>query len=409
MTFKDRWRNYKSIGIFCIVFIIFLISFLIWNIFRKNKKQEIKKEWININKFSNILQMNKEWKLLSYPEVTVLAETDWEIMTLNATEWDIVQEWDVLMQIWDENWEIVDTDIDTRLWRQFAEYNQKKDEYNQFESEFWEEILNLENELRNKGAALSIAIDSQDEKTTENIKEETQNINEKLSLLKNQRENLKSEVTRLDNNILLENQENIDYLYEMDKYSPRAPIYWIVSEIYVNEWDKIEDWDKLFKIVDNSFTPDISVSLSFNEYLLTKNLTWVTIVTENENRWNSYYYGEIYTRSPIINWEWEYTITVRIMEDDIPDLILSDENTKITVYFTIDPWNLDSLRIPSNCFNNIWKSSWILTLRDGYLIQEKEVWINSKWNEWNNVEKLTFISLEKEDEKDGIELLCRIE
>jgi hypothetical protein len=213
----------------------------------------------------------------------------------------------------------------------------------------------------------------------------------------------------LDNNILLENQENIDYLYEMDKYSPRAPIYWIVSEIYVNEWDKIEDWDKLFKIVDNSFTPDISVSLSFNEYLLTKNLTWVTIVTENENRWNSYYYGEIYTRSPIINWEWEYTITVRIMEDDIPDLILSDENTKITVYFTIDPWNLDSLRIPSNCFNNIWKSSWILTLRDGYLIQEKEVWINSKWNEWNNVEKLTFISLEKEDEKDGIELLCKIE
>lgn len=409
MTFKDRWRNYKNIGIFCIIFVIFLIFFIIYNIFLKNKKQEIKEEWINISEFSNILQINKEWKLLSYPEVTVLSETDWEIMTLNVTEWDIVEEWDVLMQIWDENWEIVDTDIDTRLWRQFAEYYNKKDEYNQFESEFWEEILKLENELRNKGATLSIAIDSQDEKTIENIKEETQNINEKLTLLKNQREILKSEVTRLDNNILLENQENIDYLYEMDKYSPRAPIYWIVSEIYVQEWDKVEDWDKLFKIVDNSFTPDISVSLSFNEYLLTKNLTWVTIVTENENRWNSYYYGEIYTRSPIINWEWEYTITVRIMEDDIPDLILSDENTKITVYFTIDQWNSDSLRISSNCFSSLWKYSWILTLRDWDLIQEKEVWIKSKWNWWNNVEKLTFISLEKEDEKDGIELLCRIE
>jgi predicted RNase H-like nuclease (RuvC/YqgF family) len=72
---------------------------------------------------------------------------------------------------------------------------------------------------------LSIAIDSQDKKTIENIQEETQKINKKLTLLKNQRENLKSEVTRLDNNILLENQENIDYLYEIDKYSPRAPIY----------------------------------------------------------------------------------------------------------------------------------------------------------------------------------------
>lgn len=407
MTFKDRWRNYKSIGIFCIIFVVFLIFFVIYSIFRKNKKQEIKEEWINIDEFSYILQMDIEWKLLSYPEVTVLAETDWQVMTLNVTEWDIIQEWDVLMQIWDKNWEIVDTDIDTRLWRQFAEYYNKKDEYNQFESEFWEEILNLENELRNKGAALSIAIDSQDEKTIENIKEETQNINEKLSLLKNQREILKSEVTRLDNNILLENQENIDYLYEMDKYSPRAPIYWIVSEIYVNEWDKIEDWDKLFKIVDNSFTPDISVSLNFNEYLLTKNLTWVIIITENENRWNSYYHGEIYTRSPIINWEWEYTITVRIIEDSVSDLILSDENTKITVYFTI---NSENLRIPSNCFNSLRKSSWILTLRDGDLIQEKEIWIKSKWNGWNNVEKLTFIPLEKEDEKDGInsyEILCK--
>jgi hypothetical protein len=29
---------------------------------------------------------------------------------------------------------------------------------------------------------------------------------------------------RLDNEILMENQENIEYLYELDKKSPRAPI-----------------------------------------------------------------------------------------------------------------------------------------------------------------------------------------
>ena len=406
MTFKDRWRNYKGIGIFCIAFIIFLIGFLIWNIIWISRKQKVTEEWVDISEFSNILQMDKEWKLLSYPEVTVLSETDWQVMTLNVTQWDIVQEWDVLMQLWDENWKIVDTDIDTRLWRQFAEYYNKKEEYNQFESVFWEEILNLENELRDKSAALSIAIDTQDEKTIENIKEETQNINEKLTLLKNQRENLKSEVTRLDNNILLENQENIDYLYETDKYSPRAPIYWIISEIYVQEWDEVKNGDKLFKVVDNSFTPEISVSLNFNEYVLTKDLTWVMIITENENRWNSYYEWEIYTRSPILNWNWEYTITVNILEE-VSDLILSDENTKITVYFTIDS---DSLRIPSDCFSSLWKSNWVLTLRDRDLIQEKEVKIKSKWNGRNNIEDFLPISLEKEEKKDGItsyELLCK--
>jgi hypothetical protein len=29
---------------------------------------------------------------------------------------------------------------------------------------------------------------------------------------------------RLDSEILMENQENIEYLYELDKKSPRAPI-----------------------------------------------------------------------------------------------------------------------------------------------------------------------------------------
>ena len=195
MTFKNRWRNYKSIGIFCIVFIVFLICFVIWNIYSNNKKQEITEEWVNISDFPTTLEIDKEWKLLSYPEVTILSDADGQLMTLNVTEWDIVQEWDILMQIWDENWEIPDINIDTRLWRQFAEYYQKKDEYDQFELEFWEEISNLENELRDNGAALSIAIDTQDEKNIEFLKEKTENINKKLSLLNSQRDYLKSEIS----------------------------------------------------------------------------------------------------------------------------------------------------------------------------------------------------------------------
>ena len=406
MTFKDRWKNYKNIGIFCIVFIVFLISFIIRNIFQNNKKQENKEEWIDISEFPSTLQIDKEWKLLSYPEVTVLAETDWELVNLNISEWDIVEEWDILMQIWDENWEVIDTDIDVQLWRQFAEYYEKKNEYDQFELEFWWEISNLEKELINSNALLSIAIDTENEKNKKNIQEKMKNISEELNLLKNQREKLKSEVTRLDNKILLDNQENIEYLYEMDKYSPRATIPWIVWNIYVHEWDEIKNWDKLCTIIDNTYSPEISVWLNFNEYVLTQDLTWVMIITENENRWNSYYEWEIYTRSPKVNDDWEYILTVRIIEE-VSDLILNDKNTKITVIFTKD---FPTIWIPKNCFTELWKNNWVLTLRDGEVITWKQVWIKNKWNEWINIDNLALFWLEKEEKKDGIdsyEILCK--
>jgi len=398
--FKNRWRNYRSIWIFFVVFVVFLVCFIIRNILWNIKKQKITEEWIDILDFPTTLEIDKEWKLLSYPEVTILSEADWELVSLNVIEWDIVQEWDILMQIWNENWEIPDINIDTRLWRQFAEYYQKKDEYDQFELEFWEEISNLENELRDNGAALSIAIDTQDEKNIEKFKEKTENINKKLSLLKNQREYLKSEVTRLDGEILLENQENINYLYEVDKYSPRAPIKWIVSEIYVQEWDEIKNWDKLCTIIDNTYSPEIAVWLDFNEYVLTQDLTWVLIITENENRWNSYYEWEIYTRSPKINENWEYVLTVRILEE-VSDLILSDKNTKITVVFTKD---FPTIRIPENCFSEISNNTWNLTLRDGEVIIWKEIWIKNKWDNWINVDNLALFWLENEEEKDGMNL-----
>ena len=406
MTFRNRRKNYKSIGIFCIVFVLFLVCFIVRNIIWKFEKQENTEEWINISDFPTTLEIDKEWKLLSYPEVTVLAEADWQVMSMNITQWDIVEEWDILMQIWEEDWIDENTDIDTRIWRKFAEYYQMKDEYEQFESEFWEEILNLEKEFKDDSAALSIAIDTQDQKTIEIMQEETDNVNEKLTLLKKQREILKSEFTRLESEILLENQENIDYLYELDKKSPRAPIQWVVSEIYVNEWDEVENGDKLLKIIDNTYSPEISVWLNFNEYVLMQDLTWVMIITENENRWDSYYEWEIYTRSPKINEDWEYTLTVRILEE-VSDLILSDKNTKITVIFTKD---FPTIWIPKNCFTELWKNNWILTLHDGEVITWKEVWIKNKWNEWINIDNLELYSLENEEKKDGIdpyEILCK--
>ena len=176
---------------------------------------------------------------------------------------------------------------------------------------------------------------------------------------------------------------------------------WIVWKIYVEEWDEIHNWDKLCTIIDNTYTPEISVWVDFNEYLLLRDLTWVIIITENENWWNSYYEWEIYTRSPILNDEWKYTITIKITEDNVSDLIISDENTKITVVFTKD---FSTIWIPENCFTELWNNSWILTLRDGEVITWKEVWIKNKWNNWINVDNLALFWLEKEEEKDGIDL-----
>jgi peptidoglycan hydrolase CwlO-like protein len=67
-------------------------------------------------------------------------------------------------------------------------------------------------------------VDTNDNKTIENLQQKIQDISGRLNLLKNERDNLKSDMMRLDSEILMENQENIEYLYELDKKSPRAPI-----------------------------------------------------------------------------------------------------------------------------------------------------------------------------------------
>ena len=385
---------------FVIIFVI-LIVFILWIIFYFISEDKVENEkWVNISEFPNILEIDKEWKLLSYPEITVLSETDWEIMTINVVEWDIVDEWQSIMQIW--SWDSDETiDImEKQIWWKYEEYYELKDEYDQFELEHWKEISDLEKKLMEDNVALKIATDTDDKNTINKLKNEMQNLNKDLTLLKKQRDNLKSKLTSIDNNIQQINIESLNLYYEFDKQNPRSPFLWIIWNIYVNEWDQVNNWDKLFTVIDNTYSPEISVWLDFNEYLLTEDLTWVMIITENENRWDSYYEWEIYTRSPILNDEWKYTITVRILED-VSDLILSDKNTKITVVFTKD---YTTIWIPYDCFTKIWENSWLLTLRDGDLITWMEVWIKNKWDDWINVDNLELFWLENEEEKDGMNL-----
>ena len=389
-----------------ITFFIILIIFVIWIIFYFIHENKIEtEERINISEFPTTLEIDKEWKLLSYPEITILAETDWEIVNLYVTEWDIVDEWQTVMQIWNENNEekMLDT-IERQIWRKYAEFYENMDKYNEFQTEYWLEISNLEKQLLEDNAALQIATDTNDIKTINRMQNEIQELNQRLTVLKMERDNLKNNVSNLENEINSVNQESINFYYEMDKQTPRTTIPWIIWNVYVQEWDEVNNWDKLFTIIDNTYSPEISIWMDFNEYLLTKDLTWVQIITENENRWNSYFEWEIYTRSPILNDEWQYTITVRILEE-VSDLILSDKNTKITVIFTRD---FPTIWIPNNCFTELWKNSWKLNLREDNLIKEKDVWIKNKWENWINVDDLELYSLENEEKKDWIELLCKI-
>ena len=406
MIFKNRWKNYRSIGIFCIVFLLFLVSFIVRNILWNIKKQKITEEWIDISDFPTTLEIDKEWKLLSYPEVTVLSETDWELVSLNVNEWDIVEERDILMQIWNEedNEETIDK-LDKQIWRKYAEFYENMDQYNEFQIQYWQEISDLEKELFDDNAALQIATDTNDTKTIDKMKNKIQELNQRLTILKRERDNLKSNVSYIENEINSANKESLNLYYEFDKQTPRATIPWIIWNIYVQEWDEIKNWDKLCTIIDNTYSPEIAVWLDFNEYVLTQDLTWVMIITENENRWNSYYEWEIYTRSPKINENWEYILIVRILEE-VSNLILSDKNTKITVVFTKD---YPTIWIPENCFTEISINTWNLTLRDGEVITWKKIWIKNKWNNWINIDNLALYSLENKEKKDEINMCVKLQ
>lgn len=397
---------------FCWLIILWIVWFLIFKCIFKEEK--ITEERVNISEFSNVLEMKKEWKVLWYPEITILSNIDWEVLSLDVSEWDIVEEWQILMQIWD-SWDVenFDIDIDAQIWQKYARYYEKEREYDKFQALFWEEISSLENKILQDNKALNIAIEMNDESTKIILQNEIQEANERLKLLKTDRDKIKSEIINIEDDLQIANKESIQYYYDQENHTPRATIWWIIWNIYVKEWDEVKIWDKLATIVDNSFSSEIAVWLDFNEYLLTKNLSKVSIIAENENRGDLYYNWEIYSRSPILNMEWNYTFVIRFLEE-VRDLVLNDENTKIIVNFPIES---DSLRIPERCFTWLSNNTWTIILHDGEVLTWKEVWIKNKWDGWINIRDFIPFPLEKLEKKDGInlyfwkniEILCRLD
>lgn len=399
------WHKYRWLSAVLVVAILFFLILLVKKVYKiiDNRNNIIETEqWVNVLDFSNILKIDKVWKLQSYPMTTILSDVDGEVVSINIVTWDIVQEYDILMQIKSVNKISSDyNNIDQMMDVMYDNYKDLDIRYREFENEYWDRIDDLEDELFNTENALIQAMELNDSEGIKILKEEIKNINSELKILKSQQEDLKFWIRNLESEINLVRWESDKYYLDLEKQTPRAPFKWVISNIYVWEWDIVKNGDILTTIINNNYTPEISVSLDFNEYVLTKDLTWVDIILENENWWNFEYSWEIYTRSPILNNEWKYTMTVRIINDDVFDLILDDDNSKITVIFTIDS---ESEWFPSRCFKKIWKNKWVLTLRDWDVIVDKDVWIKNIWDNWVNIDKLELYWLEKEEEIDWIQL-----
>ncbi len=412
MILKYWWKKYRWLSAVLVVFILFLLFFLVKRIIRFVNDRNIQtEEWINIQEFSTTLKMEKLWKLNSYPEVVLLSEIDGEIMSLNVSTWDLVDEYQILMQIKNANW----IDWDYNVWEIieniYDDYDDVEKEYKEFQLEFWDRIKELETQLYNDQNTLIHAMEFNDKETRKILEKEIEKISEEYNDLKSQQEYLKSRLNSLESEAQFALNKNDRYYYESEKQTPRAPFNWVIGWVYVNEWEVVKNGDELISVINNNFTPEISLSLDFDEYLLTKDLTWVDIVIENENWWDLEYEWEIYTRSPILNDEWKYTMTVKIIDENVPDLILNDENSVIKVVFRV---NSESEWIPSRCFKRIWKNNWVLVLRDWLDVSDEKVNIKSKWENWINVDIFSLYSLEKDEQKDGIdwyiiEVLCEIE
>jgi len=412
MILKYWWKKYRWLSAILVVFILFLLFFLVKRIIRFINDRNIQtEEWINIQEFSTTLKMEKIWKLNLYPEVVLLSEIDGEVMSLNVSTWDLVDEYQILMQIKNSNW----IDWDYNVWEIieniYDDYDDVEKEYKEFQLEFWDRIKELEIQIYNNQNTLIHAMEFNDKETRKMLEKEIKKISEEYNNLKSQQEYLKTRLNSLESEAQFALNENDRYYYESEKQTPRAPFNGVIGWIYINEWELVKNGDELISVINNNFTPEISLSLDFDEYLLTKDLTWVDILIENENWWDLEYEWEIYTRSPILNNEWKYTVTVKIIDENVPDLILNDENSVIKVVFRV---NSESEWIPSRCFKRVWKNNWVLILRDWLDVSDEKVNIKSKWENWINVDIFSLYSLEKDEQKDGIdwytiEVLCEIE
>ena len=161
--------KYRWLSAILVAGIVFLLVILVRRVYHfiENRNNIENEEYIDISEFSNILEMDKEWKILSYPEITLLSDMDGEIVSMNVITWDIVSEYEILMQI--SNWINSDYDVDN-IDAIYDDYKQLDWEYSKFKREYGDEIKKLESELYNKQSALVQSMEFKDSESMEILK-----------------------------------------------------------------------------------------------------------------------------------------------------------------------------------------------------------------------------------------------
>jgi vacuolar-type H+-ATPase subunit D/Vma8 len=72
--------------------------------------------------------------------------------------------------------------------------------------------------------ALNIAIEMNDESAKIILQNEIQEANERLKLLKTDRDKIKSEIINIEDDLQIANKESIQYYYDQENHTPRATI-----------------------------------------------------------------------------------------------------------------------------------------------------------------------------------------
>ena len=180
MIYINLWKRSKLLSIILIIGIIFWVILLVNTFFHHFIKIKNLRTRIPLNKFSNILEIQKKWEILSYPEITILSDIDGEVMSVNIMEWDIVDEWMCLMQLKsDKKSDLFISDPEVILWVINEDYNFLVNQYKEFQSEYWEEIENLKKELLNKQNALIQAMEFNDNESRKILDKEIQDLSER--------------------------------------------------------------------------------------------------------------------------------------------------------------------------------------------------------------------------------------
>lgn len=402
-----KWFNKKYIFIVLLFFVILWIYFYyFWKKFI-NIKHEVDDKYLTNEReeripFSNFkwnFLLKKEWIFLDYPKIVVLSDMEWIISKINVNIWDDVKKWKILVQI-DSNTKeyennIKDAEIDIENLQ--IQYQLIQKLYEQSNIENQESMKNLDEIISEKETEIIKYMNIWDESAQKIVEKEIEWYEKEISYLqinqKNKEQEFKSEMMKINSEI--QSLRNIydDNYSKLNKLNARATIDWKIWEIFVKKWDKIEKWTELLNIKNIEEMPEISFNLSFDEYLLIKNISDVDVLVE-KNNWVIEQYvfsGIINSINSELDENWNVNITVKINENVKYDFF--ENISKILVEFNI---NFDWINIPENCIRDIKNNVWIISLRIWEKIYNQNVKIKYKIQNWLLIDNFMIDSLENE-------------